>query len=667
MSAITSGSSFEPPSFSTRFRGVDPVEVRAFLAEQQNRIDELERDKASLAGRLEQLGETTVDFDSFSQELRQILEAAHRAADSLRERATTEVTSWRETARAEVATSLSEASADAENLRRDAWTASQSLVEQSQVESKSAVEDAARDALAIVGKAEREAHRLQSTARREAEEVMRLSRMEAERVLVEARAQHDDILEQARVTTDAAQERARALEVRRSELLTELDSVQVAVARLEDDLQKKRDALAAVPEVPEPPAPVASTAEATEVPKNEWDTETIKLIPASKSEPEPESELVDASEMAEEVRRLNEPEVTDDEDTAEVEITEGSAAEDGDEDTFEDAFEEPEAPAAPIASFGGVRIIPAPATTDDELDVEADDEAPSGGDRSTDATPDPTVTALAVAATDDALGGLFASLREPDDLNAALASAPDTKTSAASESEPVPVEQDVATIPALPAVVDASEEALDLREQLLLPIMNRVLRDVKRQLTESQNLALEQLRTASDEWEPDVGDLTELVHGDLTILAQESFAAGYDAVEVMTGESPGRPKSQKSDIPNRSGEFAEALANDLVKAAAKSDAPRAASSAVSRVYRGWRTDTAERRVRGLARAAYHRGIVRALGVLGTEQMAWAVAGRGCADCRTVAEAGPVDPRAGFADKLVPPLHPECSCTVVTVN
>jgi hypothetical protein len=270
---------------------------------------------------------------------------------------------------------------------------------------------------------------------------------------------------------------------------------------------------------------------------------------------------------------------------------------------------------------------------------------------------------------EDALGGLFAALRETAETPVVTVQESDTPgEEIVATGEPEPTEPTDAIEPEIvrtPIVaVEAPGDALELRDHLLLPIMNRVLRDIKRQLTEAQNVALEQMRVAEDEWAPDVAELTERVHGDLTIVAQESFAAGYEAAESMTGQSAGRPKSRKADIPNVSGEFAEAIAADLVIAASKGDGPRAAASAVSRAYRAWRTDTAERRVRSIARAAYHRGIARALVTTDAPSMVWAVAGRGCVECRTIAEAGPVPPDAGFAGGIVPPLHKDCSCTVV---
>lgn len=54
--------------------------------------------------------------------------------------------------------------------------------------------------------------------------------MEAEKVQAEAHARHDEIIELARRQADASQERARALEQRRQELLTELETLRSSLA-----------------------------------------------------------------------------------------------------------------------------------------------------------------------------------------------------------------------------------------------------------------------------------------------------------------------------------------------------------------------------------------------------------------------------------------------------
>jgi hypothetical protein len=84
------------------------------------------------------------------------------------------------------------------------------------------------------------------------------------------------------------------------------------------------------------------------------------------------------------------------------------------------------------------------------------------------------------------------------------------------------------------------------------------------------------------------------------------------------------------------------------------DGGRERSSALSRVFRIWRTDEAERRVTDLASSAYHDGLAASLESGGIKTVLM-VGGRGCLRCREAAEA-----ETGQR----PPLHAGCTCTMV---
>ena len=206
-------------------------------------------------------------------------------------------------------------------------------------------------------------------------------------------------------------------------------------------------------------------------------------------------------------------------------------------------------------------------------------------------------------------------------------------------------------------------DAQELIDHLLLPVTNRILRSVKRQLTDAQNLALEGIRVAEGSWEPAAGDLASKVHGDFVILSQESFAAGYSAAETMSGQGLGRAKPASGDIIDHSQAFTDDLVAALASTLDKAGDQRDISSAASRVFRVWRTDEAERRIRQHARDAYHRGVSRGLATAGLSTMFLSVSGRGCPECRAVEERGGVAAGSDF-DGDMPPFHDGCSCTVV---
>ncbi len=551
--------------FKVAFRGYDQDEVDRHLTDLELKLEKMRENRDRLAARLEQLGEKKHDFDSLGVEISEMLNLAQEAADGMRKRATDEVALWRAEARAEVDHAVRSSTADAEAMRADAWRTAEQLLNQAQSEAERIHAHAQREALALTGQAERDSHRLGSNAKRDADEEIKLAKVEAERILTEARAERDQIVDTARKAADQAQERARALEIRRNDLLAELESVRSTVSRLESDLEEKRQALSAVPaadrlddepeELDEADAAPETEEEAAPVPKpgrTKWAEDSIRIIPAAKTD---DDQAVDATEMADEVRLLN-----------------------------------------------------AEAATDDDV-LGADSE--------------------------DGLTDLFDELTSGDTSDADI------------------------------EIEHAAFDGFALRDQLLLPITNRILRSVKRQLTDSQNVALEALGEAEEDWVPNVDDVAKALHGDFVILAQESFAAGYAGVETMTGESLGRPKPEAGEVSEQTGAFTSALEEALVAAMTDADTQRARSTAVSRTYRVWRTDEAERRIRSYARLGYHKGVARGLYALGMTTMQWVIGSQTCEECAAEADKSPMEIATHLRKDIpVPPIHPDCSCTLI---
>jgi DivIVA domain-containing protein len=154
----------------------------------------------------------------------------------------------------------------------------------------------------------------------------------------------------------------------------------------------------------------------------------------------------------------------------------------------------------------------------------------------------------------------------------------------------------------------AEVEATDwiqVREERLLPITNRALRGVKKAMTEVQNVALDSLRT-DDDWQPDESAIAAALHAELTAVWSESFAAGHAVAEEMSDSKLRRPATPASAADSA---FATDLATAVTEALEKSgEGQRERQSAASRVFRVWRTDEAERRVRDIALKAYEIGL-----------------------------------------------------------
>ena len=199
-------------------------------------------------------------------------------------------------------------------------------------------------------------------------------------------------------------------------------------------------------------------------------------------------------------------------------------------------------------------------------------------------------------------------------------------------------------------------DPFEVRDRLLLPVGNRALRNLKRQLTEAQNVALEEIRLDESTWEPSVEAIRERVRADLVVLFAESFGAGHTAAEEILGGRVARPATPRDDVAE---EFVATLTYELEQVVhegrAAGQGARQLGASLSRVFRGWRTDQAERRVRDLSLDAYHQGLVRSLELGEMTDLEWKVAGRGCATCRAAGEERP--------EGLFPPAHPGCECTV----
>jgi DivIVA domain-containing protein len=621
-------------SFRTSLRGFDRSEVRDFLAGLGEAIAELAAERDRLAAQL-QAGDAEdlrQEIEVVSKEIHSVLEAARSAAESMRERAAAETARWRSEAIAEAEKTRREAQVDAEHLRTDAWTTAEALLSQIQREADRMRGEADKESMRLLGEAEREAHRTLGAARRESEETLRTARMEAEKLVLDARASHDEIIETAAKKAEIAQERTRALEERRDELRRELDAVRSAIAAVESELDERREALGLTAGPPAAPE---------REPTEEWvPGETVRVVRPGHSEPRTDefpvvSEARPKPDATPELRVLSAEELrARQHHPSQAPSVEEPAHEDEVEETpaAGDAVAEPEQ--HPVTERQ-VDEAPQPAAAEPEPTTVAQvpDEDPQN---------EPHTRGQSV----DELENLFARLRDP------VADATDEETltppaeNVTSPSEPT--RRSVATLDADP---------FEVRDELLLPVTNRALRNLKRQLTEEQNAALEAIRLDETGWAPDVKTLQAGLRAELVVLAAESFAAGHAAAERFVGRKLIRPSTPRTEL---APEFARALADDLAHALADGrahdHASRQLGADVSRVFRAWRADESERRLRHHAWVAFHRGLHETLTSEGDVELRWILSGRGCAVCRDRADRSTLDE--------LPPAHEGCDCTVV---
>jgi DivIVA domain-containing protein len=630
-------------SFRTTLRGFDQSEVKAFLRETAEAVAALTAERDRLAAKLQagDIDDLKQEIEAASQEILSVLEAARAAAESMRERAATEAARWRSDAAAEAERTRREAQADAEHMRTDAWTASEAMLSQVQHETDRVRSETEKEAMRLVGEAERNAHRTAGAGRREAEELIRTARMEAERLVLAAKASHDEIIALATRKAEVAQERTRALEERRDELRRELDSVRAAITAVESELDERREALSSVPVVPAGPENEA---------KEEWTLgETVRVVrpgqadtrsdelpvvsePRHRPDPTPELRVLTAAELRSRQQAASphtpDPAASADDDSS------TSLGETGDVELDEDA------------AMGDGTVPEAVEAEATPTDVESEPSGTDAGSVPPHAEPEFSVDDEAATQQVDDIDGLFARLREP------------VGTGEQADSR-APVIEEVSgrrPEPRSPAVVSGSDP-FEVRDELLLPVSNRALRNLKRQLTEEQNGALEAIRLDESGWRPDSETLEASLRPDLVVLAAESFAAGHAAAERLTGDKLPRPSTPTS---NPTGEFVKTLSSELERAVSDGRShghgSRELGSDVSRIFRAWRTDETERRLRHYSYLAFNRGLVESLRAGDAAGLRWVVAGRGCAACRELGG------RDSFEDP--PPAHEGCGCTVV---
>lgn len=633
------------PSFRVAFRGYDQNEVAARLDELATAIEELRNENERLTSRLGEFANRDLksEFEAVSKEVGQVLEAAREAAQAMRDRATADAARWRSEAMAEVDAARREARADAESMRMDAWTTGTQLLEQVEAEVSRQREELERNALAVMGESEREAHRLTSSARREAEDLVRTAKMDAERMLTQARADHDDIIARAHRQAEAAQERTQALEERRRQLMDEVESVREALASVQGELEERRHGIG-LSEPPELPGKMLMLNEEGDEVEGWENGGTVRVIRPTRPEPEgaaePEPEATAEPEMEPETEPETEPEESADETTAEPEPAEVELVESILEDVEETvAVEAPDSdpvsePHEPAAEDADVEEVEPEAVEPEAVEPEAVGPAPTPADEKP-----------ASNGRDDVFD-LFRRLREPETSDS---SSPDLDTPEAGEEPEGEPEQ--ASEEAENDDPDLSIDPFETRERLLLPITNASLRSVKRALTEAQNQTLEEIRVSGGNWEPVSEELGSVFQEEFDSLADQASQAGVEAAMEMGLGAVGNLEPLASP-PDVAADLTAAVTAAVQSAGSGS---RERQAAASRVFRGWRTDEAERRIRAFALTAYHEALRHALENQ-DHSWRWISAGRLCPVCRNAAES---------ADS-VPPAHRDCSCTIVPI-
>jgi DivIVA domain-containing protein len=531
-------------------RGYDRTQVDEYLSNLAHEIERLQRElddrrTKELNVGLDDPAALALELGTIGGEVAAILEAARAAADGMRGRAAADVAEWRTTAQKETQALSTDASEQSQSMRAAAWNEGSSMLSSSVAEAKAHIDAAQEDALFIRAEAEREAIRLTGDAKRDREELIRSARLESEEMIESARGESNGMLAAAGQQAEQAQERARALEDRRAELLSELESTRASIGLLEEEIDSRKQEL----EVPEP----VIEPQADSRTHHGSDSGSVRIVAPSRSRT---LKPVDAEELVADVVALRSGMAV----TPDAEIS---------------GPPEPDSPEPATVETVTV-IAPPPVATvvetpSEDTDIETDEEQQTTGD-ATESTLE----------TDD-IGSLFASLRETtqeapvEDKEPAAAEEPTgaEPDSSSPDSEDAPQKDSEALAESPPPEETEDPEDLDAA---LIPIQNAALKEIKRTLVNLQNAALEHLRTDTD-WTP-----------------KKSFTNKFKtpfselALGITESEDDAGAAKEFSDDLN------EAVVGAIIRTRESGAGDREIASSVSRVFRMWRADESERRV-----------------------------------------------------------------------
>lgn len=193
------------------------------------------------------------------------------------------------------------------------------------------------------------------------------------------------------------------------------------------------------------------------------------------------------------------------------------------------------------------------------------------------------------------LEDLFASLRKPNDA----------------ASEPVARRREAPDRPASEPM--AEDQAIELREAMLLPICNQFGRLFKRLLTEEQNRVLEGIRTGELTWGGE--EVNSRLRSHLELMVEQSWQAGHSAAEQVAGQSLPKPGVVMGDEMG----FASRLVVDVNQAMDSDGAaqdPTQRSLMASRMFRLWRSEKLERHLQEVSQKYYQQGLDESLQTAG---------------------------------------------------
>jgi DivIVA domain-containing protein len=654
--------------FSTARRGYQPDEVRAFLvavAAEMGRLHERERQlEAELrAAKAAVSSSSTLDeataTELLGEETIRVLQTARESASQIKIRA-----------EENAARILREAGDEANRLRQEA-----------EVDTARRRQDASADAEAEVALAKQQGREMVNEARAYRERVL----ADLDRRTTLARQQIEELIH-GRDRLLQVFERARLVAVDVTSELRDIDTP--------DELVNLTPTTGPVPiMVPAPrperrvePEPVAEQAPAV--------SEEAPVVQDEPVQDEPvagvgESEAMDDGAVEEAVETVETVEdivdVEDTVDVVEVPVEETEAAADAPIDVAVDVAVDVDVAVEESAVDDGTvernddnvvslfRGRTAPVYADDDHDDDADDADDGAADDADHGADDDEVgeadhddeQQVPVDQPSDAVGGLFARLRDelPSSDSVVL---PPVLSGAGVEHDDEESETDAGG-PATPV-----ESAFTRRDEALVPLIVGAARKIKRVLADEQNLVLDSLRQREpvielDQVVPDtdghVATYLEAVAADLldAAVAGAIEAGSSDTKKLRTSLTKSGSLDAATTVLRSMlvSPLRERLARSIADGAGDNEA---IAKRMRAVYREWKTQQIDGQLDDVFLAAHGSGLVA--GVEPGTPLTWVVAptDTACPDCEDNSLSGAVAAGQAFpTGATCAPAHPGCHC------